>query len=208
LHGVFVRRSAPIAAALLLAGCTTIRLTEPPQTATEQLLVSTAVDHAVANLKPPIPPGSKVFVDAQYFDTDGVVLPKYTIGAVRDLVLHAGGDLVADRKEADLILEMRNGAQSIDHNSFLLGIPSIPIPIPLTGTVQTPGLAFFKHDKQRGVAKIALTLYNAKSGALAGATGPVFGDSYDTHWTVLLLITWDTQNILPDDIPDPTAATK
>jgi hypothetical protein len=195
----------PLAAALLLGGCSTVRLTEPPQTATEQLLVSTAVDHAVANLKPVIAPGSKVFVDASYFDSDNtIVLPRYTIGAVRDLVLRSGGDLVDDRKQADLVVEMRNGAQAIDHKSLLIGIPSIPIPIPLTGTVQTPELALFKRDNQHGVSKIALTIYSAKSGALAHSTGPVFGDSHDTHWTVLLLIGWDTQNIMPDDIPDPT----
>src|SRR5580692_9374779 len=143
---------------LLLAGCTTVRLTEPSQTATEQLLVSTAVDHAIGNLKPVIAPGSKVFVDSTYFDTDSsIVLPKYTIGAVRDLVLRAGGDLVDDRKQADLIVEMRNGAQSIDHKSFLIGIPSIPVPIPLTGTVQTPELALFKRDNQQGISKVALT---------------------------------------------------
>jgi hypothetical protein len=101
---------------------------------------------------------------------------------------------------------MRNGAQSIDHKSFLIGIPSIPVPIPLTGTVQTPELALFKRDNQQGISKVALTIYSAKSGALAHSTGPIFGDSRDTHWIVLLLISWDTQNIMPEDIPDPTAA--
>lgn len=206
-HGSIAGWCALATIVALLAGCTTERLTEPYQTATEQLLVSTAVDHAVANLAPPIPPGSKVFVDAQFFDADPAgnneVLPKYTIGAVRDLILRRGGDLVDDRKQADLIVELRNGAQAINHNSLLIGIPSLPIPIPLSGTIQTPELALYKHDEQRGISKIALTVYSARTGALAGATGPVFGDSQYTHWTVLLLITWDTQDILPDKIPVP-----
>ncbi len=192
---------------LLLAGCSTQRLTEPSQTATEQLLVSTAVDHAVSNLKPPIAPGSKVFVDAQFFDADGaIVLPKYTIGAIRDLVLRSGGDLVDDRKAADLIVEMRNGTQSIDHHGFLIGIPAIPVPIPAIGTMTTPEVALFKRDRQNGVSKIALTLYNAKTGALAGSTSAVYGGSHDTSWTVLLLISWDTDDIAPPEPEKPPAS--
>jgi len=186
---------------LLLAGCSTERLTEPPQTATEQLLVSTAVDHAVGALKPPITPGSKIFVDGQFFDTDNVVLPKYTIGAIRDLVLRSGGDLVDDRKTADQIVELRDGAQSIDHHGFLIGLPAIPIPIPAVGSMTTPEVAFFKRDRQKGVSKIALTVYDAKSGALAGSTGAIYGTSHDTSWTVLLLISWDTDDIAPPESP-------
>jgi hypothetical protein len=185
-----------------LAGCTTDRVTEPGQTATQQLLVSSAVDHAISNLKPPIPSGGKVFIDSQYFDSDAsIVLPRYTIAVVRDLVLRAGGALVSDRNTADYVVELRNGAQSIDHRTMLVGVPSVPVPIPFAGTVQTPELALFKHDKQRGISKIALTVYGAKSGTLAGSTGPVYGDSEDTHWTVLLILAWDSQNILPENIP-------
>lgn len=69
------RAAAPIAAFIPMT-----RLTEPPQTATEQLLVSTAVDHAASAIKPAIPAGSTVFVDTQYLDTappDSILYEKY-----------------------------------------------------------------------------------------------------------------------------------
>ena len=192
------------AALCLLAGCTSERLTEPAETATEQLLVSTAVDHAVARLRPPIAAGAKVFVDTQYFDMGAAdaILPKYTLGAVRDLILHKGGRLVADRKSADLVVELRNGAQSIDHDSHLIGIPAIPIPIPLAGTLTTPELALYKHDKQIGVSKIALTVFSAKTGALVGSTGATYGASSDTEWTAMLFYTWETGDVTPKKITE------
>ena len=194
-----------LTAALLLVGCTTNRVTESYQTATQQLLVSSAVDRAIDSLKPPIPRGSKVFVDASYFDGDpsgnNIVLPHYAIGALRDLILREGGDLTDDRKAADLIVELRNGGQSINHKTLLVGVPTIPVPIPLAGTVDTPEIAFFKRDNQRGISKLALTVYGAKSGALAGSTGPTYGDSYDTRWTVMLIFGWDTQDIAPENVP-------
>lgn len=72
--------------------------------------------------------------------------------------------------------------------------------------MQTPEIALFKHDEQRGISKVALTIYGAKTGALAGATGPVFGAAHDTDWTVLLLFGWTTQNIMPDAIPEGPAS--
>jgi hypothetical protein len=103
-----------ILAALCLVGCTTEHVTEPLQTATEQLAVSGAVDHAVGNLKLALARGAKVFVDTGYVDTPDdkdVVLPKYMVGAVRDLILRSGGYLVDDKKSADVVAELRTGAQ-------------------------------------------------------------------------------------------------
>jgi Family of unknown function (DUF6655) len=190
---------AALAAMLLLAGCVTNRLTEPGQTATEQLLISTAVDHAVSHLAPAIPPGTKVFVDAQYFDSapgDAALYTKYAIASIRDLLLQRGARLVDDRKSADMVAELRTGGQSINHNDFLIGLPAIPIPIPLVGTVTTPKIALFERDRQTGIAKLAVTAYG-KDGALTTSTGATYGESDDTNFVVLLFLTWTDQDVLP-----------
>jgi hypothetical protein len=191
--------AAGLLAVLVLGGCTTTRLTEPPQTATEELLVSTAVDNAVAELHPTLPPGSKVFLDPQYF-SDAALYQKYAVDAVRDQLLRQGVHLVDDRKTADIIVEMRSGAQSIDHHNFLVGIPSFPIPIPLSGTLNFPKIAFFDRDRQTGIAKLAITGYSAKDGALVASTGPVFATSDKTDYTLLLVISWSENNLMPEPI--------
>src|ERR1700704_6329406 len=96
---------AAFAAIFALSGCATDRLTEPSQTATEQLLISTAVDHAVTQLNPTIPAGTKVFVDAQFVDSalgDAALYSKYAIASIRDLLLRRGIRLTDDRKGADM----------------------------------------------------------------------------------------------------------
>jgi hypothetical protein len=192
-----------VLAALFATGCSPERTTEPYQTATEQLLVSGAVDRAVGSLKVALRPGSRVFVDGRFGEMlpdKDTVLPKYTIGAVRDLVLRAGGNLVEDRKSADVVVEVRNGAQSIDHRTFLIGLPAVTVPMPLAGPIATPELALFKRDHQRGVSKVALTIYDAKSGALMGLNGPAYGDSRDVRSTLLLFATWTDQDIAPEQV--------
>jgi Family of unknown function (DUF6655) len=182
--------------ALLLGGCAITRDTQPPRTATEEMLISAAADRAAEALRPHFAPGAKVFVDSQYFDgTDA----KYTIGAIRDRLAQNGARLVADRKSADMVVEIRSGAQSIDQSSLLIGLPSIEVPIPLAGQVKTPEIALFKRAKETGVSKVAATGYGEKDGVYAMTLGPEYGFSHQTDWTVLLFISWKTQDFLPEN---------
>ena len=155
-----------LAALLALGACSTERETSPPRTATEELLVSTAADRAAEHLDVAIPKGSKVFVDASNFEgTDS----KYAIAAIRDHVARCGGYLVADRKDADMALEIRTGALSIDEKSLLVGIPRFDVPIPLAGNFKFPEIALFKRAQQKGVAKFAATGIDARTGQLIHA---------------------------------------
>ncbi|HUC62451.1 MAG TPA: DUF6655 family protein [Alphaproteobacteria bacterium] len=191
-----LRRSAILlAAGLGLSSCTTPRVSNPPRTATEELLISRAADHAADRLELGLPPGTKVFLDTSYFEgTDA----KYAIGDIRDRLLKQGADLVPDRKDAEAVVEARAGALSIDDTTTLYGIPSFNIPIPLSGTGLTfPEIALFKKDQRRGVAKFALTGYGAKNGAFESAAGPVYGYSYRTHYVVLLFVSWTKSDLIP-----------
>ena len=203
---MFKQSLMPLGAVLVLAmaACATNRQTDPPRTATEELLVSTAVDHAVDQIKLPLPPDSKVFVDTQYFDTDGVVHPKYTIAAVHDQLLRQGAHLVGERKDADVVVEMRSGAQSIDYSTFLIGIPSFPLPIPFAGPLTFPEIAFFKISRQTGVSKLALTGYSQKEGALTASSGPQYGESQRKS-VMILFVSWTDSNLLPPKKPDDAA---
>lgn len=190
-------RLAPAGALLLLAAaCTTERQTEPAATATEELLVTNAVDRSVQNIHVDFPADSKVFVDTQYYDMDGAVRPKYAIAAVREALLHSGAHLTEDRKDADTVVELRAAAQSIDHNSFLIGVPSFPVPIPLAGTLEFPEIALFKIDKQTGKSSLALTAYDRKNGTLVAATGPRYGEVHIRKY-VIFLVSWSNSDVKP-----------
>lgn len=188
--------AALLALSLGLAACVTDRQTDPAQTATEQLLVARAAERSVARIELPLAAGSKVFLDTQYFDTDTVVRPKYTVSLVRDQLLRQGLSLVDDRNSADTVIELRSAAQSIDYSNFLVGIPSFPVPVPLAGTLQFPEIALFKIDKQKGVSDLALTAYGRDSGRLISSTGSEVGTSLKSHM-VVLLVSWTRDDVSP-----------
>lgn len=182
--------------ALPLAGCVTQRVTNPPRTATEQLLISSAADRAADQLRLALPPGTKIFIDTRDFasadakDADA----KYAAALIEDRLLRQGLAVMQDAKQADLIVVLRAGALSIDDRKLLIGIPALALPVPLTSTtIPTPEIALFSLDTAKGIAKFAATSYGARDGSLRASTGPVIAiDKRDKR--VILLFFSSTKN--------------
>lgn len=184
----------PLSAALMLVltGCSTQRESQPGRTATEQLLFSTAADRAADKLALNLPQGTKVFVDATFTEgTDS----KYLISSIRDRVMRKGADLTDDKGQAEIIIEPRIGAISVDGDKFLFGLPAIPVP--LIG-MEVPEIALFKRNHEQGVIKVAATAYNAKTGLLIQSLDPVYSFSSNKEWTALLFLSWSTNDLMPE----------
>jgi hypothetical protein len=185
----------------VVAGCSTQRDSQPARTATEELLISSAVDHALDRLHVDIPKGTRIWVSADNFDGYD---QKYAVGTIRDRLLRQGAVLVADKGQADTIVEIRSGALSTDQNGMLIGIPSMALPVPFVGATSTPELSLVKRTNDKGVAKIGVTAYDAKTGALApySPAQPTYGFSKRTRWVVFSLIDWTSSDVLPKHAED------
>ena len=188
---------AMILAACALGACTTIRETAPQRTATEQLLISTAVDRAIAQMTLKIPPGTKVFVNGDQLQgsDDG----KYAVGEMKDRLLREGANLVDDKGKADAIVEIRAGALSIDDKQTLVGIDSFDAPVPFAGQAfKFPQVALYNDKVRQGVAKIAAFGYSTSDGKLIDLTGPQFGYAHQYERTILFFFTWHSSD-LPEE---------
>ncbi len=193
-----IRKITLVAAAAVLlglAGCSGVRETEPGRTATEQLLFSVAAERAADQLALDIPVGTKVFLDLSYIEgTDS----RYLAGTIRDRVLRRGAAIVDIKAQADLVVEPRVGAISIDRDWTTLGTRGFEFPIPLAGDLSVPEIALYKRDTQQGVVKIAATTYDRESGRMVQSLDPVYGFAHKTRWGVLLFISWETNDLMPD----------
>jgi hypothetical protein len=183
---------AVCAGALLVSGCTQTELTKPKRSATEQLLISTAADRALAQADLSMVSGKKVFVDRSYFDAED---EDYVIGEIRELITMRGGMLAREFEDAELVIEPRSGALSIDSTSSIIGLPSTPTPIPLVGTVQLPEIAIWKSDKQFSIAKIALLAYERDSGKHVAATGALIGRANIKYYKFLGFISYNKTTV-------------
>jgi hypothetical protein len=173
----------------LCAGCATIRVTDPPRAADEQFLLTGAAVKAVAQLSTDTLRDRKVWVESAYFNAPEQA---YVVGEVRARLLLGGVRLVSDRKEAQIIVELRSGGVGINRKEFLLGLPSIPIPGINSGSGAvstavpfiTPELAILKNTNQRGFASIAFVAYWADTGEVVTSSGPFIGRTIRNDWWI------------------------
>jgi hypothetical protein len=167
----------------VVAGCGTTKWSDTPRTATEQLLISTAVDRAIDNMNFKPLAGKDIFFDATYLE--GIVDKSYVISSLRQHMLAQGCVIVPSRELATYVVEARAGAVGTNHHDVMLGVPALSLP----GASLMPGvpsaipeIAFAKTTDQKGVAKIAAFAYNQRTGQPVWQSGvfPIVSNAKDT----------------------------
>ena len=173
------------------AGCVNKqRMTDPTRSVGEQLLFSTAIDRALSELDLEAIgrlKGFKVYLSTVYLQT---LDQEYLVGSLRDLLLSSGVLVVDDIAQAQIIVEVRSGANSLDSASVTAGIAEDQaLPNPVTGApVALPELAFFKKQNNVSLTKVALVAYHADSREHIFSSGTLLGGAYDRHYQFLGLI--------------------
>jgi hypothetical protein len=184
-------RLALAAAVALAAGCGTTRMTDTQRTATEQLLISNAIDQAVSQLDVRPLAGREVFLDVQ--PLDGTVDKGYLVSTLRQHLLANGCRILEDRSKATLVVEARSGGVGSDRHSLLVGVPQTTVPAFLPGQpTQIPEIPFARKTDQNGVAKIAAFAYDRRTGRPVWQSGVV--QSLSTARDVWVLGTGPFQN--------------
>ena len=170
--------------ALLLGGamgCGTTRVTNTQRAATEQLLVSNAIDQAVSQLDFRVLAGKPVFFDGRYLAPGPD--QGYLVSTLRQQVLASGCLLQETRASATYVVEARSGGVGTDQSALLIGVPQMNVPSVLPGQPSLiPEIPLAKRTDQKGVAKIAVFAYNRYTGRPVFQSGVVQakGTSKDT----------------------------
>ena len=167
-------------------GCVTNKTTTTARSGTEELLLSTATDHALHNAGLEVFAGHNVYLDGTYFDSYD---SKYVLATVRDALSRAGARLEDNSTNSEIVIEARSGALAINDSDSMFGIPALTVPVPLAGSVGTPEISFYKAQRQISYAKFALLAYARGSRAHVYSTGPLDGNSYDKSFR-FLFISW------------------
>lgn len=161
-----------LAAALLATGLTGCGTTKT-RLATEQLLMSDAVDEAVSRVDFRALSGEKVYFDSQYIQNIkgfGFVNADYIISSLRQQMLAADCRLQDSKDEADFIVEARVGTLGTNGHEVVYGVPanqSLSDAASLVSSVPSlpsiPEISVAKRDSQLGAAKIAVFAYNRET---------------------------------------------
>ena len=181
-----------VAIGLMSTGCHTSKLTEPPRTVAEMVMLSHAADQAIAQLDLDPVQGKKVFLDASYFESvDG----KYVIGALREAIAIHGGILVDQLDASQWVMELRNRGLGMDTRSALFGLPAMEIPVPFAGRVASPELALYKANLADSIASFAVVVYDRQEGLMLATATEGEGISKFNQYQLLGFIKWRSTDV-------------
>jgi hypothetical protein len=167
-----------LALCAMVSGCAKSKMSTTARTATEQLLLSNAVDQSLTRVEFSSFAGSKVFFDDKYLDS---VDKQYVVGSIRHRLMQSGATVVADAASADVVLEARSGALGTDSAETFYGLPEVVIP----GMVTIPELKLATRTNQTGTAKLGFVAYDAKAGNVLGSGGVSIAVADHNDWNVL-----------------------
>lgn len=141
--------------------------------ATEQLVISDAVDKSVAKIDFSPLSGQRVYLDTKYMTTSRpshFVSPDYVISSLRQQMMAYDVRLMDKLEDADVVLEARCGVLGNDGHDVSFGIPAgnaaSSAATSLTGTPVPPILpeiSLAKRMDQVGANKIAVFAYNKET---------------------------------------------
>ena len=159
-----------IAAALLgVGGCGTTRTQE----ATEQLVLSAAVDNSIAAIDFRPLTGHRVYFDDTYIKnvkSSTFVNADYVISSLRQQIAAAGCMLQEKADTADIIIEGRVGTLGADDHRVTYGIPennvlgvAASFIAPAARAPSVPEIAIARRDAREGAAKVAAFAYDRET---------------------------------------------
>jgi hypothetical protein len=159
-------------------GCGSTRTSNTVRTATEQMLISDAIDRTVDSIDFGPLAGQAVFFDESRLAE--VVDKGYLISSLRQHMLASGCVLKETRDQATFVVEPRAGAVGTDNHDLLFGVPALQLPqVPVAAAMPAaiPEIPFAKRRDQRGVAKIAVFAYRRETGEPVWQSGLVINKS-------------------------------
>jgi hypothetical protein len=202
-------------------GCSSIRVTDPMETADQQFLESEATRLAINQISTDQLRDRKVFVDPTYLAIVQQSAPPlaftqtpqpylFLLAELRSKLLLSGARLVDRKEDAEIVVEARTGGISVNHLEMLIGLASITIPTEGVASVPftTPELAILKSTKQYGYASVAFVAYWRDTGEIAASSGPFVGRTAREDYWILGFGPNTVGNVPPAQRPISDYSTK
>jgi hypothetical protein len=159
---------------LMQTGCGTTK----SSMATEQLLLSDAVDRSVTAIDFRPLSGKNIFVDTQFVPLQRSPVPndrtyintQYVVSSLRQQIMAAGCKLVDKLDDADIVVEPRIGTLAADGHQMSVGIPAskgLNTAAELVPSVPSlpsiPELSLARRETQDAASKVAVFAYDRKT---------------------------------------------
>ena len=182
---------------LLLSACNTPWMTNTPRSAIEQYLISTTVERCFTYTNFMNYSNKKAFMDYTYFAPQ--VDKVYVQGVIEGRLSSFGVVIVKKQEEADIVVQPLCGVLGTDHDKFMIGTPSLPIPVPDTGvSFAIPEIPLFSKITRQAYGKFSVYIFDAKTRKPLESLEGIRSSAKYVNW-IIMLIPFRTYDVEMDD---------
>ena len=175
-----------IALTILSCGCTNPWMTNTGRSAIEQYLISATIEQAVDSAGLMRYSGKKIFFDYNYLAPQ--VDKPYVQGMLEMELSKVGCIIVAKQEEADIMIQPLCGVLATDNDSWMIGTPPLPIPVPYTElTFAIPEIPLLKRFKRMAYGHFAFNVFNAKDRTPLATITNINSSAQYNNWVVMLV---------------------
>ena len=177
---------AAMAVSLLVTGCSAPWVTNTARSAIEQYLLATTIERMTIHAGLDKYKGKKIFFDYGYLapQTD----KDYVKGRLEMIVSKNNCLIVAKQADADVMIQPLCGVLATDHDTFLIGTPPLPVPVPYCDlNIVIPEIPIFKRYNRRAYGRMAFNVFDAKTRKCLETIPFVNASAYQNNWIVLLI---------------------
>ena len=191
---------AAAAVTLLIAGCSSPRVTDTKRSAVEQYLLAVTIERLSAHAGLEKYAGKKVYFDYSYLVTQDD--KQYLQGRLEMIMARANSVVVAKQADADIMIQPLCGVLATDYDTILLGTPALPVPVPQTDlSIVIPEIPIFKLYNRRAYGRLAFNIFDAKTRKPLDTIPMINASTYFKNW-IILLIPFKTYNFNMRDTKD------
>ena len=174
---------------MVAGGCATLRVTQPPETADEQFLLSRAASLAISKISVANLRDRLVYISMRFMNA-GLPGHNFLEADLRSHLLTSGVRLTNTRTKAQIVLEVRCGALGINQENSFIGIPALAFGSYNGSTgfslpVALPQISILQNTTQQGYVSVAYVAYWKKTGEIVASSGPFIGRTYRHDWWFL-----------------------
>ena len=177
---------AAMAVSLLVTGCSAPWVTNTARSAVEQYLLAMTIERMADHAGLDKYKGKKIFFDYGYLapQTD----KDYVKGRLEMIVSKNNCLIVAKQADADVMIQPLCGVLATDHDTFLIGTPPLPVPVPYCDlNIVIPEIPIFKRYNRRAYGRMAFNVFDAKTRKCLETIPFVNASAYHNNWIVLLI---------------------
>ena len=177
---------AAMALSLLITGCTTPWVTNTARSAVEQYLLAITIERMADHAGLDRYKDKKIFFDYSYMATQ--TDKEYVKGRLEMIMSKNNCLIVAKQADADIMIQPLCGVLATDHDTFLIGTPPLPIPVPYCDiNIVIPEIPIFKIYNRRAYGRLAFNIFDAKTRKCLDTIPFINASSYFKNWIILLI---------------------